>query len=113
MKRAREIEATVKSICLEEEAKTNIYEDNDIYENIPSDQLMNCDNCVIIYSNGNTEHETKHNDDIITGHGNKPNLNGEQDNIIRLYNCVPMTGLTKKDLVSFVFSLHTKAMIFI
>jgi hypothetical protein len=54
---------------------------------------MNYDTCVIIYSNGHTEHETEHNDDIITGQGNKTNLNAELDKIIRLYNFAPMTGL--------------------
>jgi hypothetical protein len=67
VKRAREIETNVKSICLEEEAKTNIYEDKEIYENIPIDQLMKYDKCIIIYSNKNTEHEIEQNDVITVG----------------------------------------------
>ncbi len=71
VKRAREIETTLRSICLEEEAKTYIYEDEEIYKIIPIDQLINYDKCVIIYSNGNTEHETKHNNTITTEQGKK------------------------------------------
>ncbi len=106
VKREREIETTVKNICLEEEAKTNIYEDKQLDENIPIDQLVNYDNCAIIYSNGNTEHETELNDDIITGPGNKTNLNGELDEIIRLHDFVPMAGQKKRYPITRVHFTH-------
>ena len=114
VKRAREIETTVKSICLEEEAKTNIYEDKEIHENIPIDKLMDYDNCVIIYSNAETEHEHEHNDIITTERGNKTNLNGELDEIIKLYGFVPMTGLkNKRSLVTRIHFTHEGKNIFL
>jgi len=96
VKQAREIETKVKSICLEEETKTNLYEDKEIFENIPIDKLMDYDNCVIIYSNGETEHEIQVGNDIIIEKGNKTNLNTELNDIIRLYGYIPVVGLKNK-----------------
>ena len=70
IKQARGIETNVNSnIFDKEEPKNNIYENATIYENIPIEELINYENCIIIY--------------------NKTNLNDMLDNIILHYNYVP------------------------
>jgi hypothetical protein len=96
VKQAREIETKVKSICLEEETKTNLYEDKEIFENIPIDKLMDYDNCVIIYSNRETEHEIQKGNDVIIEEGNKTYLNTELNDIMGLYGYIPVVGLNNK-----------------
>ncbi len=92
---------------MEEEANTNIYEDKEIYENIPIDQLMNYDNCIIIYNNANTDHVTEHNDVATTEQGNKTHLNRELGEIIKLYGFIPMTRLSnKRSLITRIHFTH-------
>jgi hypothetical protein len=100
------MDTPVKSICLKEEPRTNIYEDKEIYEYIRIDQLMNYDNCFIIYSSKTTEDEFEHNDSITTEYGNKTHFNCELDEIIELYGFIPMTGFKNKRS-DYLHSFHT------
>ncbi len=58
--------------------------------------MVDYDNCVIICSNRETEHEIPIGNDIIIEKGNNTNLNTELNDIIRLYGYIPVLGLKKK-----------------
>ena len=98
MRQARETEINVKSKLLpkeDEEVKESIYEGREIYENVPIEDLMNYENCIIIYG-GVEKIKTEWTVDGKTQEGeqecSKTNLNKELDRIIEHWNYIP-TGI--------------------
>ena len=89
-RRAREIETKISThmLSLDEEEKVNRFEGKTILENIPVKELINHDNCIIIYN---------------STYGNKNDLNDELDEIIEHYKYIPTIKNNKIQVVRMNF----------
>ena len=95
-RKARDIETKIISQMLnfdEEDDKANRFEGKTILENIPIKNLLEYDNCIVIYSRTD---------------GNKNDLNDELDEIIEHYNYIPTIKNKKFQVVRIKFKLHDK-----